>query len=118
MNAAVMRKVVGLIPHPNEVDRKRIERALSSRKRYRFVSPNVTPVRGGYLVESPCCSGNIDRNGGLIDVALILYDVASGAWKTFFKNHTQGIWEFYSIYQQLASALDELNADPERLFWQ
>ncbi|MGL3210792.1 DUF3024 domain-containing protein [Bradyrhizobium sp. BR 1433] len=119
MNAAVMRKVVtGPIPHPNELDRKRIERALSSRTRYHFVSPNVTPVRGGYLIESPCCSGNIDRDGGLIDVALILYDVASGAWKTFFKNHAQGIWEFYSIYHRLSSALDELNADPERLFWQ
>ncbi|MGY4315205.1 DUF3024 domain-containing protein [Bradyrhizobium sp. JR3.5] len=119
MNAALMRKVkTGLVAHPNELDRKRIERGLSSRKRYLYVVPNVTPVRGGYHVESPCCSRNIDEDGGLIDVALILYDAVSGIWKMFRKNHTRGIWEFYSLYNRLTSAIDELNADPERLFWQ
>ncbi|MFB9267582.1 DUF3024 domain-containing protein [Bradyrhizobium erythrophlei] len=119
MNAAVMKKVAaGLIPHPNELDRKRIERGLSSRRHYRYVSPSVTPVRGGYLIESPCCSHNIDKNGGRIDVALIHYDAVSGIWKLFWKNHARGIWEFYSIYHRLTSAVDELNTDPERLFWQ
>ncbi|WP_456798954.1 DUF3024 domain-containing protein [Bradyrhizobium sp. USDA 4473] len=119
MNAGVMRKAkTGLVPHPNELDRKRIERGLSSRNHYLYVSPNVTPVKGGYLVESPCCSRNIDKDGGLIDVALILYDAVSGIWKVFCKNHAQGIWEFYSLYHRLGSAIDELNADPERLFWQ
>ncbi|WOH52321.1 MULTISPECIES: DUF3024 domain-containing protein [unclassified Bradyrhizobium] len=119
MNAAVMRKLaIGMIPHPNELDRKRIERALGSRKRYRFVSPNVKPVRGGYLIESPCCSRNIDKDGGLIDVALIHYDMVSGMWKLFRMNHAQGIWEFYSIYLRLTSAIEDLNTDPERRFWQ
>ncbi|WP_271606517.1 MULTISPECIES: DUF3024 domain-containing protein [unclassified Bradyrhizobium] len=119
MNAALMRKVkAGLVPHPNELDRKRIERGLSSRRRYLYVSPNVTPVRGGYLVESPCCSRNITEDGALIDVALILYDTVSGVWKLFRKNHARGIWEFYSLCHRLTSAIDELNADPERLFWQ
>lgn len=56
MNAAAMKRaVVGLNAHPNEVDRKRIECALGSRGRYRYVSPSVKPVKGGYLIESPCC---------------------------------------------------------------
>ncbi|MCK1636769.1 DUF3024 domain-containing protein [Bradyrhizobium sp. 157] len=119
MNAAVMRKVVnGLIAHPNELDRKRIERGLSSRKRYRYVSPNVKPVRSGYLIESPCCSGNIDKDGGLIEVALIHHDSRSATWKLFRKDHMRGLWEFYSIYQRLTAAIDELNTDPERVFWQ
>lgn len=119
MNAAVMRKAkTGLVPHPNELDRKRIERGLSARKRYLYVSPNVTPVRGGYLIESPCCSRNIDKNGALVDVALILYDSVSGIWKLFHKNHAGEVWEFYSLYHRLTPAIDELNADPERLFWQ
>ncbi|MGY3621725.1 DUF3024 domain-containing protein [Bradyrhizobium sp. USDA 10063] len=119
MNASVARRaLVGPTAHPNELDCKRIERALAARKRYRYVSPNVKQVRGGYLVESCCCSRNIDKDGGLIDVALIHYDTVNGAWKLFRKDHTQGIWEFYSIYLRLTSALDELNTDPERLFWQ
>lgn len=41
--------------HPNDVDRKRIERAIKTRKRYRYVSPSVLAVSGGYRIESPCC---------------------------------------------------------------
>lgn len=108
---------VGLIPHPNELDRKRIERALISRKGDRYVSPSVTPVKAGYLIESPCCSRNIDNDGGQIDVALFHYDAVSGIWKLFFKNHARGSWKIYSIFHRLASAIDELNTDPERLFW-
>jgi len=67
MNAAVLRQPdIGLPAHPNELDRRRIERALGSRKRYRYVSPIVRGVTGGYLVESPCCSRNIDAEGGVI----------------------------------------------------
>ncbi|WP_027584118.1 DUF3024 domain-containing protein [Bradyrhizobium sp. Ai1a-2] len=119
MNAAVGRKVrVGLVAHPNELDRKRIERALTSRKRYRYVSPNVKPVRSGYLIESPCCSRNIDKDGGLIDVALIHHDATSATWKLFRKDHARGLWEFHSIHQRLTAAIDELNTDSERVFWQ
>ncbi|MFK4504754.1 MULTISPECIES: DUF3024 domain-containing protein [Bradyrhizobium] len=119
MNSALMRKVKpGLARHPNELDRKRIERGLSARKRYLYVSPNVTPVWGGYCIECPCCSRNIDKDGALVDVALILYDGVTGIWKLFRKNHAGGVWEFYSLYHRLIPAIDELNADPERLFWQ
>ncbi|XIA67421.1 hypothetical protein ACFIOY_18230 [Bradyrhizobium sp. TZ2] len=119
MNASVIRRpLVGSIAHPNELDCKRIERALAARKRYRYVSANVKQVRGGYLIESCCCSRNIDKDGGVIHVALIHYDTVSRTWKLFRKNHARGIWEFYSIYPRLNSAIDDLNTDSERLFWQ
>ena len=119
MNAAVLRKaIVGLPAHPNELDRKRIERALRTRKRYRYVSPDVKPVAGGYLVESPCCSRNIDAGGGVIDIALLHHDAMSATWKLFRKDHKRGMWEFHSTHQRLNTVTDELNADPDRVFWQ
>ncbi|WP_024520709.1 hypothetical protein [Bradyrhizobium sp. Tv2a-2] len=118
MNAATMRHPVKYpIAHPNEVDRKRIDRALKARKRYRYVSPKVTPVRGGYLVESPCCSGSIDKHGGAIDVALIHHDAISATWKLFRKDHARGTWKFHSVHQRLSAVTDELNSDLDRVFW-
>ena len=119
MNAAVLRKLdPGMPAHPNELDCKRIERALKSRRRYRYVSPRIGMVAGGYLVESPCCSRNIDAEGGVVDVALLHHDAASGKWDLFRKNHKKGIWELHSTHERLASITDLLNADPERVFWQ
>jgi hypothetical protein len=119
MNAAVMRKVVvGLSAHPNELDRKRIERALKERKRYRYVSPDVRPVAGGYVIESPCCSRNIDAEGGVIDIALLHHEATSGTWQLFRKDHARGTWELHSVHRRLSAVTDELNADPERTFWQ
>lgn len=52
MNAAIIRRHhSGLPAHPNELDRWRIVRALTKREHYRYVSPKVTAVAGGYLVE-------------------------------------------------------------------
>jgi hypothetical protein len=104
--------------HPNELDRKRIERALRSRKRYRYVSPSVAPVAGGYRVESPCCSRNIDRDGGVIDVALLLPDPDSRHWQLFCKDHASGAWRLHSTHERIAAALDVLGEDPDRAFWQ
>jgi hypothetical protein len=119
MNAAVLRQVDPALPaHPNELDRKRIERALGSRRRYRYVSPQVNCVPGGYQVESPCCSRNIDAEGGVIDVALLHHDAASGYWKLFRKDHRAGTWELHGVHQRLATATAILNDDPERVFWQ
>jgi len=104
--------------HPNDLDRKRIERALASRRRYRYVSPIVEPAIGGYDVRSPCCSRNIDKDGGVIDVALLRHDAASGAWRLFWRDHGTGLWELHSMHPRLMTAIEELNADPERTFWQ
>ncbi|WP_407175757.1 hypothetical protein [Bradyrhizobium sp. STM 3562] len=116
-DAFTKRPVARAIAHPNELDRKRIESALRSRKRYLYVSPDVKPVRGGYLIESPCCSRKIDQQGGLIDVALIHQDAVSAVWKLFSKDHERGIWKFHSVHPRLNAALDELNADLDRVFW-
>jgi hypothetical protein len=104
--------------HPNDLDRTRIERALTSRRRYRYVSPIVEPATGGYHIKSPCCSRNVDKDGGVIDVALLCHDAASGTWRLFWKDHGKSSWELHSIHPRLTTAIDELNADPERTFWQ
>jgi len=104
--------------HPNDLDRKRIERALKTRKRYRYVTPSVTTTVGGYRIESPCCSRNVDPDGGVVDVALLLHDADSARWELFRKDHSKGLWQLDSTYDRLPAALDRLNVDPERTFWQ
>ncbi|MDD2876983.1 MAG: hypothetical protein PHT60_05245 [Acidiphilium sp.] len=106
------------LPHPNDVDRKRIERALEARMRYRYVAPRVLAVAGGYRIESPCCSRNIDTEGGVIDVALIAYQTDTKTWCLYQKNHAQDSWTFENSYCRLNEALEQLNTDPERKFWQ
>ena len=110
--------ITGLFAQPNDFDRKRIERALKARERYRYVTPCVATVVGGYRVESPCCSRNIDPDGGIIDIALMLYDDDCDTWRLFRKNHARRAWEFDSAYSRLIELLEELKADPERKFWQ
>jgi hypothetical protein len=104
--------------HPNELDLKRIERGLHKRRRYRYVTPRVLPTDTGYIIESPCCSRNIDADGGPVDVALILFDDAGGGLRLFSKNHAQSRWVFHSRYTRLVELLDTLNADLRREFWQ
>lgn len=114
----VVQDRMALVAHPNELDRRRIERALRSRKRYRYVTPRVAPATGGYRVESPCCSRNVDRDGGVIDVALLLHDAASGQWRLFSKDHAGDAWRLHSTHERIAAALDLLGEDAGREFWQ
>jgi hypothetical protein len=118
MVSPALRSAAAPEAHPNDLDRKRIERALASRKRYRYVSPVVEAASGGYHVKSPCCSRNIDREGGVIDVALLRHDAASGTWRLFWKDHGKGLWQLHSMHPRLMAAIEQLNADPERTFWQ
>lgn len=104
--------------HPNEVDRKRIERGLRGRKRYRYVQPVVTGVEGGYLVQSPCCSRTVDAEGGLIDVARFEYSLERRAWHLLRRDRDRECWEQYGEFSALAGAIEMLNHDPERVFWQ
>jgi len=106
------------VPHPNEVDCKRIERALAQRHRYRYVSPEVCPSEQGYRIESPCCSRNVDKEGGVIDIALLEYAAASRIWRLHRKDHVHGTWLLYQEFETLAQLLQQLNLDPERIFWQ
>jgi hypothetical protein len=104
--------------HPNDLDVRRIERALESRRRYKYVSPSVTPTAGGYKIQSPCCSRNIDPDGGIIDIALLLYDDRNGSWRLLRKNHDLGTWELDSVYDRLVQLLEHLTEDTDRRFWQ
>lgn len=120
MNAGAMRRDeagTGGSPQPNDVDRKRIERALGRRERYRYVSPRVRAVTDGYRIESPCCSRNVDPDGGVVDVALLLFVPATRAWQLYRRDHAARHWRLYGSYAGLAELLDVLNADPERKFW-
>jgi hypothetical protein len=116
--AVVNLAAAGRVPHPNDLDRKRIERALKERKRYRYVSPMVRAVDGGYLIESPCCSRNIDVDGGIIDIALLQYEGCEGTWQLLRKDHSRGKWELHSSHARLPELMNYLNIDPEREFWQ
>jgi len=106
-----------LSPHPNDVDRKRIERTLSHRRRYRYVSPEVSAVDNGYQIRSPCCSRNIDKTGGVIDIARLEYATAQRVWYLYRKEHVSGLWQLYAEFKTLVDLLQWLNQDTERLFW-
>jgi len=120
MDAGAMRLNVAsaeACPQPNDVDRKRIERALACRERYRYVSPCVRAVTGGYRIESPCCSRNVDPAGGVIDIALLQYVPGRDAWQLYRRDHAARQWQLYETYARLNQLLERLNADPERIFW-
>jgi len=104
--------------HPNDVDRKRIERALASRKRYRYVSPEVRGSDSGYWIQSPCCSRNVDRDGGVIDIARLEYLEGRRAWRLYRKDHAECEWLLYGEFRSLGTVLEVLNHDPDRIFWQ
>ena len=104
--------------HPNDLDKKRIERAIAARKRYRYVTPRVLKTEGGYRIESACCSRNVDKDGGVVDIALVLFDPGDGRWLVHRKNHRAGTWELDSTHGRLTDALALINDDEDRRFWQ
>ncbi len=103
-------------PHPNEVDRKRIERSLAERERYKYVAPRVLPAEEGYLVRSPCCSRSVDPAGGEIDIARIEYQ-SGDFWRLYRKDDASQRWCAHSEYLSLAVLLSRLLADPKKEFW-
>ncbi len=104
--------------HPNELDRRRIERALESRKRYRYVTPQVHPAENGYVIRSSCCSRNIDPEGGIIDIAKLEFNHDRHCWRLYHKDHEIGYWIMQGEYPSLPMILELLNQDPDRRFWQ
>jgi hypothetical protein len=107
-----------MAPHPNEFDQRRIERALAQRVRYRYVAPRVVSVSCGYKVESPCCSRNVDAEGGIIDIALIEYDAGERLWCLSRKNRKAGEWLLVDVFGKLHELLAVLTEDASRKFWQ
>jgi len=104
--------------HPNDLDRKRIEKALARRARYRYVTPRVCFDERGYRVTSPCCSRNIDKDGGEIDIALIQFVPRGQAWRLFSRDHDCKEWVPYGDFPSLTALLEPLLTDRERRFWQ
>ncbi len=105
-----------ICPHPNEMDRLRIEKMLGERERYKYVSPKVLPDIEGYLVRSPCCSRTVAPDGGEIDIARIEYQ-SGDFWRLYCKDDSKACWRAHSEFHNLASLLALLVADPKREFW-
>ncbi|MDA8389516.1 MAG: DUF3024 domain-containing protein [Gammaproteobacteria bacterium] len=103
--------------HPNDVDRRRIERALAHRARYRYVRPTVRAAACGYCIESPCCSRHVDDGGATILIAWIEFVPASGCWRLYWRDHAQQAWRGHAEYVALAALLGDLNTDRARVFW-
>ena len=118
VGVALRKADTGISPHPNEFYRRRIERALENRKRYKYVEPRIVAAEGGYRIESPCCSRNIDPEGGVINVALLTFAPETKCWTLHRHDHASGVWQEDRTFDHLPDLLDHLNADPERKFWQ
>lgn len=103
---------------PNELDLRRIVRLLEKRARYRYVMPLVDTCENGYRIQSPCCSRNIDADGGIIDIAMLEYDAQLDVWKLYRKDHALDRWQFHVLAQRLGEVMDCLAQDTARAFWQ
>jgi hypothetical protein len=103
--------------HPNAIDQRRIERALRGRKRYRYVKPRVVSMADGYRIEAPCCSRNIDPEGGIVDVALLFHDSDERGWILFSRDHSKDLWVAHSLHETIHGAIDVIVADENREFW-
>jgi hypothetical protein len=108
---------VGGAFHPNEIDLRRIARALDARERYRYVSPHVTRADRGYRISSPCCSRRVDPQGGEIDIAWIEHIESSGWWRLHHRDYASARWVPNAEFSRLQELLAHLNRDPGRLFW-
>ena len=73
-------------------------------------------VPGGYRIVSPCCSRNIDLNGGLIDIARIEWE--AGVWRLYSMNHACAQWLMHSQVSRLERLMEGLNDDSKGVFWQ
>jgi hypothetical protein len=94
----------------------RLERALRERVRYRYVRPEVLQEGEAFRIQSPNCSRNVDKNGGVIDIALLVPHEAN-RWCLCARDHAAGEWVPRLQNAALDDALDTLCVDSERQFW-
>lgn len=104
-------------PQPNDLDLRRVLAALDGRARYRYVTPVVDGIEGGYQVSSPCCSRNIDPQGGVIRIARLYYAEGQDEWLLYRRDHAAGIWVLHGCSRRLTALLEQLRDDPGRVFW-
>lgn len=104
------------ITGPGELVRRRILRELEGRSRYRYVQPDVAWRDEGWQISSPCCSRNVDPDGGVIDIARLEHPEPD-VWRLYARDHAAGRW----IWQASAARIEELLAlvvnDAHRVFW-
>lgn len=93
-----------------------IERALKDRVRYRYVQPVVRQEGESFRIEAPCCSRNVDPEGGVIDIAR-LTPLPDGRWALHRHDHASGTWVLADGALTLGEALDTVCVDAERTFW-
>jgi hypothetical protein len=108
--------VDAVVCQPDEVEERRILRALKRRARYRYVSPELRAEPDGFRILSPCCSRNVDATGGMIDIALLVRGAAPGAWLLYSRKHAEAAWELQGT-GRLHVLLELLCSDPQRIFW-
>jgi hypothetical protein len=94
----------------------RIVRALGARLRYRYVQPHVQAVPQGWLITSPCCSRNVDPEGGDIPIAWIECTKA-GAWRVHAYDHVHRQWVAHADHNDLPDLMQAVCADVHRVFW-
>ncbi|WP_304304918.1 hypothetical protein [Pseudacidovorax intermedius] len=107
--------------------RHRIAHALRERARYRYVRPRVLGDGAGYRIESPCCSRNVDAEGGVIDIARLQPMTDAGGqpclqggqplWQLQARDHAAGRWAEPGPAAPLQELLAQLCADTERVYW-
>lgn len=102
---------------PNELELRRILRALEARERYLYVSPRVEMAEDGYRIVSPCCSRRIDPEGGEIEIARIEPVESNGRWRLHRRDHVGQCWRIHAEFARLHELLAHLNRDADRLFW-
>lgn len=102
------------VPVADEVSLRRVQRALRARRRYRYVRPEVRRQDDDLVVVSPCCSRNVDRDGGVIAIAWL--ERVGARWRLHRRDHEQNRWVACED-GPLPRLLDLLCADPERAFW-
>ncbi len=98
-----------------ELTRRRIARALNGRKRYRYVKPSVTTTEEGWLITSPCCSRNVDPEGGVIDIARL--ERTESGWTLLARDSSRASWLVLATDTRLEGLLQILCEDEERVFW-
>lgn len=99
----------------HELVRRRVMRAIKQRRRYRYAKPTVQTVEAAWLISSPCCSRNIDPEGGVIAIARI--ERLGEDWRLFRYDYTEAVWVLYGEYLDLDALLRVICVDKERLFW-